>query len=81
MARTGNLPIQNKITCLGCNKEIELLGLKELATASGRDTRFIQKYRDRGLLPEPVAILACGAIWERSQVEAFIQKHRVVKEI
>lgn len=50
---------------------VELLGSRELADYLGLQPGTIVKYRQRGTLPEPVAVLACGPIWLKQDVERW----------
>ncbi|MEW8957835.1 MAG: hypothetical protein AB2448_01795 [Moorella sp. (in: firmicutes)] len=48
-----------------------LVGVKEAAEILGWDTRRVATYRSRGSFPEPVAELAMGPVWYRSQIEEY----------
>ena len=54
--------------------KLDLVGTKEFASMAGLDTATIATYATRGTLPEPVAALACGRIWNRTDVEGWIKK-------
>lgn len=49
----------------------ELVGVKEAAEILGWDVRRVATYRSRGSFPEPVAELAMGPVWYRSQIEEY----------
>ena len=50
----------------------ELLGTKEAAALLGvRPPNFVRDHADAASFPRPVATLASGRIWLRSQVEAY----------
>ena len=53
-----------------------LVGVAEAATLLGWDRRRIFTYLSRGSFPEPVAGLASGRVWLRSDIEAFAQTRR-----
>ena len=55
---------------------IKLYGVTEFAQALGWDRRKLAVYQRRGLLPEPVARLACGSIWTEQQVEEYKEKSK-----
>lgn len=57
----------------------ELLGVAEAAKLLGWDRRRVITYVDRGAFPDPVAHLASGRVWRRSDVEAFGATRRTVK--
>jgi uncharacterized protein YuzE/predicted DNA-binding transcriptional regulator AlpA len=49
-----------------------LVGVKEAATLLGmQKSNFVRDVASHGDFPEPVAELATGRVWLRSQVEAF----------
>ena len=48
-----------------------LVGVAEAAALLGWDKRRIFTYISRGRFPEPVAMLASGRVWLRSDVEAY----------
>lgn len=49
----------------------ELVGSQEAAALSGMKRTTFQMARLRGLVPEPIATLACGPIWTKSQIEEW----------
>ena len=51
--------------------ELQLGGVTEIAAMLGVKTDTIQKWRARGIMPEPVAQLSCGAIWLTKDVEQW----------
>lgn len=57
----------------------ELLGVAEAARLLGWDRRRIVTYVDRGAFPEPVAHLASGRVWRRSDIETFGATRRTTK--
>lgn len=75
--RKRKKPINTDTHCPHCQKKIVLVGMSEISVITGRDPRFIQTYRDRGLIPEPAINLARGSIWELSQVKEFIDKYKI----
>lgn len=52
-----------------------LVGVAEVAEILDWDRRKVAVYAGRGLLPPPVAELAGGRVWKRSDIEAF-REHR-----
>jgi predicted DNA-binding transcriptional regulator AlpA len=53
-----------------------LVGVAEAASLLGWDRRRIFTYLSRGSFPEPVAALASGRVWLRSDIEAFAETRR-----
>jgi len=63
---------------MGCDRcleiqgqNIDLVGVKEAAAILGWDVRRVTTYRSRGSFPVPVAELAMGPLWTKSQIEAY----------
>lgn len=54
----------------------ELIGLREAAEIIGWDPRKVATYRSRGSFPEPIAELAMGPVWRKSQIEKFKEKKK-----
>jgi len=50
---------------------IELAGVQEAAAITGLSPNSIGTYRQRGLLPKPIAELGCGSIWRRLDLEQW----------
>ena len=50
--------------------------VQEAAAIMKWDRRRVVTYIDRGSFPEPVASLASGRIWRRSDIEAFAREWR-----
>lgn len=48
-----------------------LVGVSEAAEILGWDRRRIVTYVDRGSFPQPIAALASGRVWRRSDVQDF----------
>lgn len=55
--------------------QLDLVGQAEVAQMAGSKSSTIGVWVTRGKLPEPVATLACGRIWRKSDIEAWL-KHR-----
>jgi predicted DNA-binding transcriptional regulator AlpA len=53
-----------------------LAGVAEAAAILGWDKRRVFTYLSRGSFPEPVAALASGRVWRRSDIEAFAAARR-----
>ena len=53
-----------------------LVGVAEAAAILGWDKRRIFTYLSRGSFPEPIAALASGRVWRRSDIEAFARTRR-----
>lgn len=49
----------------------QLVGVAEAAAILGWDRRRVITYVDRGRFPEPLARLAGGRVWRRSDVEGY----------
>lgn len=56
--------------------QLQLVGQYEIAEMVGEKSSTVGVWMTRGLLPEPVAKLACGRVWLRSDVEAWIKQRR-----
>lgn len=48
----------------------ELLGVSEIAKIFGVHPATVSKWVQRGRLPEPLARLASGYVWNRAQIDA-----------
>lgn len=48
----------------------ELLGVSEIAQIFGVHPATVSKWMQRGRLPEPLARLASGYVWNRAQIES-----------
>ncbi len=57
-------------------RKIDLVGIKEAAELIGWSRQKTSVYYRRGLLPLPVAQLACGPIWCRSDMVEFAHRER-----
>jgi predicted DNA-binding transcriptional regulator AlpA len=53
-----------------------LAGVAEAAALLGWDKRRIFTYLSRGSFPEPIAALASGRVWRRSDIEAYAAARR-----
>jgi predicted DNA-binding transcriptional regulator AlpA len=53
-----------------------LVGVAEAASILGWDKRRIFTYLSRGSFPQPVAALASGRVWLRSDIEAYSRSWR-----
>lgn len=53
-------------------RPLEIVGLQEVAHLTGVQTSTLSAWARRGHLPTPDARLACGPIWRRSTIEAWI---------
>ena len=56
----------------------DLVGVREAADILGWPTGMVSSYLRRGLLPEPVARLACGSIWLCEDIEAYARRRNPV---
>jgi predicted DNA-binding transcriptional regulator AlpA len=54
----------------------EVVGVAEAAAILGWDKRRVFTYISRGSFPEPVALLASGRVWRRSDIEAYAKAWR-----
>jgi len=50
----------------------ELIGHQEAVEITGLKRSTFNMARLRGAIPEPVAELACGPIWTRTQIEEWV---------
>jgi predicted DNA-binding transcriptional regulator AlpA len=50
-----------------------MVGQAEVAEMAGTKSSTVGVWVTRGKLPEPVAALACGKIWLRSDIEAWLK--------
>ena len=53
-----------------------LMGQAEIAALVGTKSSTVGTWVTRGLLPEPVAHLACGRIWARADIEAWAKARK-----
>lgn len=51
--------------------QLELLSASEVATLLGVDRKTVNAYHSRGRLPAPVAVLAVGPIWLKTDIERW----------
>ena len=51
----------------------QLLGTHEVAGLLGWDKRKVSVYMSRGKLPEPIARLKSGPVWNKANIVEFIQ--------
>ncbi|MCA1727187.1 MAG: helix-turn-helix domain-containing protein [Actinobacteria bacterium] len=58
-------------TILVIEERPQLVGVAEAAAILGWDRRRVITYVDRGRFPEPIARLAGGRVWRRSDVEGY----------
>ena len=74
-SRQGCLAALRKAAGKGAELTVEvapaLVGVAEAATILGWDKRRIFTYLGRGRFPEPLAALASGRVWLRSDIEAY----------
>ena len=49
--------------------EMTLVGLQEAAALSGLPYRTFQQRYNRGTVPPPLAVLACGPIWDAADIK------------
>lgn len=54
----------------------ELVSSKEIADMLGVKHTTVHRYRQRGTLPEPYVVLACGPIWLRSTIDHWARFER-----
>ena len=57
-------------------RKLDLVGIKEAAELIGWSRQKTSVYYRRGLLPPPVAELACGPIWYLDDVARFAERER-----
>lgn len=51
---------------------LELVSVAEIAALAGVKPGTVIKWRQRGLLPAPVATLQAGNIWRRRDIERWL---------
>jgi len=49
----------------------ELVGVAEAAALLGWDKRRVFTYISRGSFPEPIAMLASGRVWRKSDIDEY----------
>lgn len=54
--------------------QLDLVGQAEVAAMAGTKSSTVGTWVTRGLLPEPVAKLACGRIWLKSDIKAWLKR-------
>jgi predicted DNA-binding transcriptional regulator AlpA len=54
----------------------DLVGVAEAAALLGWDKRRVFTYISRGSFPEPVAMLASGRVWRRSDIDDYRRSRR-----
>lgn len=54
----------------------DIMGLSEVSDMIGKSKQYVKTYIDRGQFPEPVKVLACGSIWLRGQIQAWMDTPR-----
>lgn len=57
--------------------ELPVLGTAEVAAVLGWKRSRVAVSYSRGQLPTPLAVLACGPIWRREDIDAFIARDKV----
>lgn len=55
-------------------KPLQLVGIAEIAEIAGVTPNTAASWRQRGRLPEPLAVLKQGGVWSRADVEAWLAK-------
>ena len=56
----------------------ELVGIKEIAEIAGLTKQAVANWRSRSSnFPEPIAELAAGPVFRRSQIRSWLRKRRV----
>lgn len=55
-------------------RKLDLVAQMEISQMAGVKASTVGVWVTRGLLPEPVAHLACGRIWLRSDIAAWLEK-------
>lgn len=53
---------------------VKLLGMKEAAEASSLPYSAFQQRYTRGTTPTPIAVLACGPIWDRADIVRWAKR-------
>lgn len=54
--------------------KLDLVGLAEVVEMTGINRSTVKAYKQRGQMPEPVAELAGGTIWLRSDIERWARE-------
>jgi predicted DNA-binding transcriptional regulator AlpA len=54
--------------------EMTLVGLQEAAAMSGLPYKTFQQRYNRGNAPTPLALLACGPVWDAAEIKGWARK-------
>ena len=54
--------------------ELRLVGITEAAQLAGLQYRTFQQRYTRGTAPTPLAVLACGPVWDAVHIEQWTKK-------
>lgn len=55
---------------------LQLMGQAEIGEAVGEKSSTVGVWVTRGQLPEPVAQLACGRVWLKADIDAWIKTRK-----
>jgi predicted DNA-binding transcriptional regulator AlpA len=53
-----------------------LAGAREVSAITGKEKTTITRWRNQGYLPEPIALLAQGPVWDLAEIVEFDRLHR-----
>lgn len=54
---------------------MKILGSRELAETLGVSKQLLSIWRKRGKLPTPIAELHCGPIWNKQDIDRWMNKN------
>jgi predicted DNA-binding transcriptional regulator AlpA len=52
----------------------ELMNTAEVARLIGWNTKKVSKYRERGIMPDPIVEIGRRPVWLKSDIEEFLKK-------
>lgn len=53
------------------SNRLKLAGVTEAAAMIGVTAQRISQLRDKGLMPEPLDVLACGPVWLMADIKVY----------
>jgi predicted DNA-binding transcriptional regulator AlpA len=54
--------------------KLSLVGLTEITEMTGASYTNVKAWHRRGQLPDPVAVLACGPIWQTREIKRWMKR-------
>lgn len=68
--------MMNTLRCPHCDKDIELVGQKELTEVYGLGPNPVAHQRSLGQFPEPVLSFGNRNMWLRETIEAYVEERK-----